>query len=216
MPTRDQIETAKKRYEKLRTEFLNSLGQTFSQSTAKKLKTFLSRKNAPFFMPMSKEEFKSSFYARLQSFNDDQNVDRHVTAEHRDNAPLYFSAKTWNAGPSSLELKAFCDSLDFSTLRDHTSELGGIVVGSESIKDLEFGESVLIHELGHQVHQFLEDNPDSISNESKAKFQKMVTCLNGMHSQELSFHKEALKNPTKENEMAYPQVTLFVEIIRLR
>lgn len=197
LPTKAQVEIAKIKFENLRTHFLSNLSKIFSHSTSEKLKTFLSRDKMPFFLSQSQEEFKSSFYDGLRSLKESQNVDPNAIAQYKDNSSLYFSMLLWNAAPV-LELKTFCDSLKFNTIRDHTSELGGVVVGAESIKDIEFGESVLIHELGHQVHHFLGDYP--ISGESKIKFEKMVQCLNGMHGQELASHTERLKIATEENE----------------
>lgn len=84
---------------------------------------------------------------------------------------------------SRLDIKILkvCKNLSFRPVRDNTVvTIGGVMLGADSVKNEAFGLGVLAHELGHNMQDILNTNPE-VSEESRTKHQKVERCLINQH-----------------------------------
>ncbi|GEM_PF-7008460 len=201
LPQKSEIENFNRNLPQMREQIKNAVKGKYSHISGKILDDFI--QNTPVFLPPTNESYLSSVEANLKSEIERIKHIRRVGNKSISDAATIevFSQSGELTNPEGV--KALCNRFNFHPVRDNTvTTLGGVALGSESIKDQKFGLGVLAHEMGHNFRTILK-NDSRVSSESRDKHVKVESCLSQLH--EPFFQKLDRFNSTRSAETKDPR-----------
>lgn len=179
LPQQVEIENFNRNLPQMRKQIETAIIGKYSHVSGKILSDFI--QNTPIYLPPTKESYLSSVESSLKS---EIKKIRHIRNKGNNNINDAVAIEAITGSGSltkTKEVESLCNNLNFRPVRDNTvTALGGIALGSDSIKDQKFGLGVLAHEMGHNFRTIL-TNDSRISSDSRNKHIKVESCISSLH-----------------------------------